>query len=145
MKTIVALIDFSDVTFKVLKQVHALAKGFGSHVVLLHVAPKNPVVVDVGLISPTVLQEPTPEQEHAEEAKLRELQESLAKFGVTSTVRQIHAAGVEQLLAEAGNHHPDLIVVGSHRHGSLFELLHSTITAQVVRKAPCPVVVVPSN
>ena len=42
MKTIVALVDFSDLTFKVLKQAHAQARAFDSEVVIMHVPPKKP-------------------------------------------------------------------------------------------------------
>ena len=77
MKTIVALIDFSDVTFKLLKEVHAVAKAFGSRVLLLHVASKQPVVVDVGLMAPTVAEAPSAEMMREEEGRMLELQESL--------------------------------------------------------------------
>ena len=145
MKTIVALIDFSDLTFKVLKQAHTLGKAFGSHIVLLHVVSKQPVVVDVGLISPTVMEKPSPERVSEEEARLRELCDSLAKFGVPATARQIHAADVSQVLDEAQSLAADLILVGSHRHGPLYNLLVGSVTDHVVRRAPCPIVIVPST
>lgn len=145
MKTIVALVDFSDLTFKVLKQAHHLAKAFESLVVLLHVVPKEPVVVDVGLISATVLRNPGPELINADGARLLELQDSLSKFGVDTTVKQLQAASVDEVLAEVRQLEADLIIVGSHHHGALYDLLVGSVTYNVLRQAPCPVLVVPAD
>jgi nucleotide-binding universal stress UspA family protein len=144
MKTIVALVDFSDLTFKILKEAHTLAKAFGSHVVILHVITKHPVVIDAGLVSPTVMEDPSPERIGEDEAHLLELRDSLEKFGVQASVRQIQAENVEQVLDEARNLEADLIIVGSHRHGKFYNLLVGSVTEHVLRHAPCPVVVVPA-
>ncbi len=144
MKTIVALVDFSDVTFKLLKQAHLLASSFGSAVVLLHVVSPDPVVVDFGM-APTVYRPPSPETVSAEHAKLVQLQESLEKFGVRTSTRQIQGSRVEDLLDECKRLHAELIIVGSHGHGAFYNLLVGSITAQVLKKAPCPVLVVPDD
>ena len=59
MNTIVVLVDFSDLSFKLMKHAHTLAKAFNSEVILLHVMPLMPSVVDFGLAAPTVM-EPQP-------------------------------------------------------------------------------------
>ena len=79
MKTIVALVDFSNDTFKVLKQVHQFAGAFGSRVILLHVVPPQPVVMDLGIASPTVLETPSPETLESERDVPRFLRELLAQ------------------------------------------------------------------
>ena len=144
MKTIVALVDFSDVTFKVLKQAHTLATAFGSQVVILHVVPPEPVVLDFG-VAPTVMREPSPETVQAEALRLRELEESLTKHGVQATSRQIHGTTLDSLLEECDKSNPDLIIVGSHRHGAFYSLVVGSVTAGVLKSANCPVLVVPSQ
>jgi nucleotide-binding universal stress UspA family protein len=37
----------------------------------------------------------------------------------------------------------DLIVVGTHHHGALYQFLIGTYTADILKKARCPVLVVP--
>lgn len=143
MKTIVALVDFSDMTFKVLKQAHQLASAFGSEVVLLHVVSPDPVVVDFGM-APTVYRPPSPETIAAEGNRMVQLQESLEKFGVRASTRQIQGTQVEDLIEECRRLGAELIIVGSHGHGSLYNLLVGSITAQVLKNAPCPVLVVPA-
>lgn len=144
MKTIVALVDFSDVTFKVLKQTHDLAKAFGSQVILLHVVPTTPLVVDYGVVSPTMAGEPSPEMIQEDQQKLDDLRESLAKFGIHATAVQFSGSTVESIQNECERLQADLIVVGSHGHGSFYNLLIGSVTADVLKRATCPVLVVPS-
>jgi nucleotide-binding universal stress UspA family protein len=144
MKTIAALVDFSDATFKVLKQAHTLATAFGSRVEILHVLPPEPVVVDFG-IAPTVMHEPSAEAVKQDADRLHELEDSLRKHGVQANARQIHGTSIESLLDECEKAQADMIIVGSHRHGAVYELLVGSITAGVLKRAKCPVLVVPAD
>jgi nucleotide-binding universal stress UspA family protein len=145
MKTIVALVDLSDLTFKVLKEAHALATAFNSEVIILHVVAKEPVVVDVGLISPVIMQEPSRElvQKHYEQ--LLEMRDSLIKFGVRASVQQLEGASVDTVLAETRKQNADLIILGSHHHSTIYDLLVGSVTNDVLKRAHCPVLVVPSD
>ncbi|MEO8353471.1 MAG: universal stress protein, partial [Chthoniobacteraceae bacterium] len=42
-------------------------------------------------------------------------------------------------------HGADMIVMGSHGHGSFYELLVGSVTSGVLRDARCPVLVVPAK
>lgn len=145
MKTIVALVDLSDLTFKVLKQAHTLAKAFGSEVIILNMVAKEPVVVDVGIVSPTVMRDPSPEVLEKEHSQLLEMRDSLEKFGVRASVRQQTDANVDTVLAETRKLHADLIILGSHQHSTFYNLLIGSVTNDVLRRAHCPVLVVPSD
>jgi len=114
MKTIVALVDLSDLTFKVLKQAHSLATAFHSEVIILHVLSKVPVVVDVGLVSPVVMQDTSPEVVHQQTEQLFEMRDSLIKFGVKASVEQLADPSVAGVLAETRRRNADLIILGSH-------------------------------
>ena len=115
MKTIVALVDLSDLTFKVLKQAHTLATAFHSEVIILHVVAKEPVVVDVGFISPVVMQEPSAEALQQHYAQLLEMRDSLVKFGVRARVEQLADASVESVLTETERLQADMIILGSSK------------------------------
>lgn len=145
MKTIVALVDLSDLTFKVLKQAHALAKAFNSQVIIMHVVTKEPVVVDVGLVSPVIMQDPSPERVQKQYSQLLEMRDSLVKFDVRATVQQLEGASVETVLAETKKVEADLIILGSHHHSTIYNLLVGSVTNDVLKRAHCPVLVVPSD
>ena len=39
----------------------------------------------------------------------------------------------------------DMIMLGSHGHGALFHLLIGSVSEGVIRRATCPVIIVPSK
>lgn len=145
MKTIVALVDFSDVTAKVLRQAQSLAEAFRSHVILLHGLQRKPVVVDMGVASPTLLESLTPEDIEADKAKLSNLAEPMKSAGIQVTIQQLPDATVEAIVAEAERLKADVIIVGSHHHGSLYNLVVGSVTSDVLKRAACPVLVVPND
>ena len=141
MNTIVALVDFSDTAFKILKHAHALAKAFESHVILFHVVPEEPVAVEFG----TLLEAPANDVGKAHQARLFEMRDSLARFGVKVTAQQFNGATVKDLLDESSGLGAELIIVGSHGHGPLYNMLIGSVTEEVLKRAPCPVLVVPGD
>lgn len=145
MKTIVALVDFSDVTANVLKHAQALAEAFRSHVIILHGLQKRPVVVDMGVASPTMLQNLTPEEIEAQRAKLRKLSGPIAGAGIKVSIEQLPDATVESIVEEARRLKADVIIVGSHHHGTFYDLIVGSVTSGVLRRAACPVLVVPGE
>jgi nucleotide-binding universal stress UspA family protein len=142
MKTIVALVDFSDVALNVLKQVQALAQAFRSHVTVLHGIQTKPVVADAGMTTATIFQEPTAEQIQADLARLEKLTEPLRASGVDVSLKQFHDATVDHVVEEALKLGADLIVVGSHHHNSFYNLLVGSVTTHILKRAKSPVLVV---
>lgn len=138
MKTILALIDFSDVTPKILDQAHALARTFGSDVVLLHIVPPDPVVVD---FEPPAA---APEVFEARRRSLFFLRDSLASRGVQVTAEQHSGVLLDTILEQVTQLNPDLIIMGSHGHGALYHLIIGSVTEGVIKHANKPVLVVPS-
>jgi nucleotide-binding universal stress UspA family protein len=57
--------------------------------------------------------------------------------------QQVTGQAVSVILARAAALKADYIVLGSHGHGAVFDLLVGSTTQGVLRKAPCPVLVVP--
>jgi len=149
MRKILALIDFSDVTSAVLTTTINVARAFNAKLVLLHVA------------TPEADREAHRERKdvsrHAVAAEMRRNHRALhimelqcRKLGVAATallVRGTSMGGnpIPKIMREVRKIKPDLIVVGSHGHKALCELLVGSVTAAVIRKAPCPVLLVPSR
>lgn len=144
MKTIVALVDFSDLAFKVMKHAHSLAKAFDSRVVLLHVVPPEPVMVGFGPASTTITRNANPDEVTKDADQLGELCESLKANGIDATTKQLQVSSVGEVLAECKSLSADMIIVGSHNHGPLYNLIIGSITQSVLKEAPCPVLVVPN-
>ena len=145
MKTIVALVDFSDLTFKVLKQAHTLAKAFDREVIILHTIPNDATLVDTEMIDPFTTQDPSPKVVRKHYSQLLEMRDSIIKWGVRATVRQLNGADVMDALAEARKLKADIIILGSHHHSAFYNMLVGSVTSEVLKRAPCPVLVVPSD
>lgn len=145
MKTIVALIDFSDVTDKVLEQAEKSALQSGARVVLMHLVPKEPVVVDLGIVSPTILEPPSGAKIKADHETLMDCHALLALAGVNVLMEQIVDGGVDKILEDCLRWDAELIILGSHHHSPLYNLFIGSFTKDVSKRAHCPVLVVPAD
>ena len=142
MKTIVALLDFSDLSSNVLKQVQTLALAFKSHVTVLHGIPPKPIIGDFTIASPERSEAPKPEEVRADLLRLEKLTGPLRASGVDVALKQFHDATVDHVVEEALKLSSDLIVVGSHHHNAFYNLLVGSVTELLLRRAKCPVLVV---
>ena len=142
MKNIVALVDFSDVAPNVLKHVLTLAQAFNSKVNVVHGMPVKTAVIDIGVASPAVSQEPTEKEMQEDLARLEKLTEPLRACGLGVSLKQFHGSTIDRIVEEALRSGTDLIVVGSHHHNAFYNLLVGSVTTKILTQAKCPVLVV---
>jgi len=142
MKTILVPVDFSDCATKVIKTAATIAESFSANLILLHVASPEPEFLgyDPG---PQSVRDSVAKELAKEHTFLQKLEQELASPGIKTTALAIQGYPVEKILEEARKLHADLIVMGSHGHGTLRNLLVGSVTEGVMRKAACPVLVVP--
>lgn len=143
MRTIVAALDFSDVTDTLIKTARDMAKAHGASLYLLHVEPPNPDFVGY---------EPGPD--HVRDNVAREairhfkeentLRDELRAAGLDAHSLVIQGPTVEKILAESAQLSADMIIVGSHGHGAVYHVVMGSVGQGVVSRAQCPVLVVPS-
>ena len=140
MKTILVPVDFSDATAGVIETARNFATAFGSRVVLLHVSEPEPDFVGFEP-GPMAVRQTVARDIRAEHRKIEALKESCGISDVLAL--NIQGPAIEKILHEAETHGAELIVMGSHGHGALYELLVGSVTAGVLKGAMCPVLVVP--
>ena len=143
MKTILVPIDFSDVTSAVVDTARRFASAFESHLVLLNVAEPEPDFVGFEAGPPTV-RVAVARDFKVERQRLDDLKVQCAASGADVTALHIQGPIVEKILHEAGEQQAELIIMGSHGHGALYDLLVGSVTHGVIKEATCPVVVVPA-
>ena len=144
MKTILVPVDFSDVTPKVTEQAETLARTFGARLVLLHVSEPEPDFVGFEP-GPVSVRTSVAQDFRKEHQQLDTLRTRVSNDGVEVLALHIQGPLVEKILDEADAQSADLIVIGSHGHGALFELLVGSVTSGVLRGSHCPVLVVPAR
>src|SRR5689334_20234156 len=147
MKTILAPIDFSDISDAVVREAEGLARGLNGRLVLLNVIqPALPLATDY--LSPAVVQSAVEMTDAAEKSAARKLARIARKVEAEAVpVEAVHEIGdpVTVVLAKAESLPADFVVVGSHGHSALFDLVAGSVAHGVLRKAKCPVIVVPAQ
>ena len=166
MADLLVPIDFSDTTAVVLATAARLARSLGFRIVLMHVeghghlgaAGQARQEVHLAANRPAALadQHHTPAPPfrtvhvagenvtalHAQELLQRSV-DALRADGLPVSPLLVSGKPVEKILVEAERLQPFLIVLGSHSHGALHHLLLGSVSEGVLRKANCPVVIVP--
>ncbi len=143
MKTILTPVDFSGVTMQVVEQAGDLAKALGCSVELFHALAPPVNVVTYAMPVEAFAKEIEFAQEQALR-KLGELKRHLDAKEVSCTTKFTQGHTVSSILEEAATIQAAFIVMGSHGHGAIYELLAGSTTHGVLHRAPCPVVVLPS-
>ena len=157
MKTILVPIDFSGATSRVLDLARQLGKAFGAQIHLIHVreipaplptsplaygAPGMPEMVPVP-VSEIVAQPIGPNEE--EKKKLKEWKAEIERAGLNVSVHEPTGDVVEEILECGKTTKADAIVMGRHGHGAMYNLLVGSVTEGVLKRAKCPVVLVPAT
>ena len=145
MTTIVTLIDYTDVTPKLIEQTERYAKALGSQVILVHVVSKDPMALVTDPVSQIPSEERRRELIAADFKHLSSLADLLTAVGINVQVRQLVDADIGKALAESEHWNAELIIVGSHHHGALYNWFVGSVTSDVIKTANCPVLVVPAT
>ena len=145
MKTILVPVDFSDVTLKVVKAAVHLAKPFQSKIILMHASEPAPQLLAIGPGPDAVPIPPTPEAPASPDytESLASLQEMISATGLASMTVDLQGSAIDLILDQAETSRVDLIVLGSHRRGPLSHLFLGSVADGVLRRARCPVLIVP--
>jgi nucleotide-binding universal stress UspA family protein len=142
MKTVLAPIDFSPVSLRVIEQATQIARAIGARLVLLNVVPPPPSLAS-GLDQADLAARVHLQAETEAAAKLSALQKQLRDDGVTAHV--VHHVGQPGpgILEQAERLDADYVVMGSHGHGAFYDLIVGSTTTRVLKQARCAVVIVP--
>jgi nucleotide-binding universal stress UspA family protein len=145
MKTILVPVDFSDVTLKVVKAAVHLAKPFQSKIILMHASEPTPQLLSIGSGPDAVPIPPTQEVPNSPDytESLASLQEMISGTGLPAMTVDLQGPAIDLILDQAETSRVDLIVLGSHRRGALSHLFLGSVADGVLRRARCPVLIVP--
>lgn len=144
MKTILAAVDFSAISAAVLAEAGYLARAGSGKVILLHVTEPTAAIIDFAIATVSVARVDEARVAQAK-ARLEEMRRELATAGTTAEVQHVIGAPVPEIVAAAGQFEADAIVIGSHGHSAFHDVFVGSTTAGVVKRAHCPVVVIPST
>jgi nucleotide-binding universal stress UspA family protein len=156
---ILLAVEMSEDDRPLLEVAKLYAKALGARLYLVHAVPPEPDFVglpkegeaepaggvategaEVGYAYDRGLAADRARAAHAELGVWRELMEAA---GVTTTALLIEGPPAEKIAGEAEKLGCGLIIVGAHNRGLLGRWLHGSTSRELLRDAPCPVLVVP--
>ena len=144
IKTILVPVDFSNCSREGLRYAIAFANEFGAKIILLHATYLGYVYSSEG----TAIYDIPGLQKAARktaERKMRELVRSVNFGAVKFETAFTDGSPVIDICAFAKDHDVDLIITSTHGFTGFTHVLIGSIAEQVVRHAPCSVLVVPSH
>jgi nucleotide-binding universal stress UspA family protein len=141
--SLLVALDFSAVAEAQLDVVREIATP--QHVIhLLHVAEPDPSFIGMEA-GPDEVRSQVAREFRQEHQRLGEMAALLRDAGHEVHPLLVQGPTIQTILAEAERVGAAMIVVGSHGHGKLFDLVVGSVSAGVIRKATVPVLVVPSR
>ena len=142
MKTILTPIDFSAISKAVVKSAAELARSLNARLILMHVVQPPVITSEYGAVMANI-QEIVALSEKTAARHLELMAHKLQAAGLESTSILLTGSATLHIVDQARKVGADYIVLGSHGHSALYDLLAGSTASGVLKKSPCPVVVVP--
>ncbi len=141
MKLLVA-VDLSKASSYVIEAVHRVALATDAEVYVLHTIIPLPGIAGPEF-NPVTEQQELSERYLDERDELNELVTQLVDADVNASALMAQGDPVKTILRQAERLDAELIVVGSHGHGMMFDALVGSTSSGILRKSTIPVLVVP--
>jgi nucleotide-binding universal stress UspA family protein len=143
MKTILVPIDLARNSGRVVSAARDLARGTGSRLVLLHVTEPPPVELRGRGFAAAQINGMLAVIEQRAARRLSAIARRFARADCPIRAEQLAGSSVAVILQRARALKARWLVLGSHGRGAAFDLLVGSTAQGVLRRAPCPVLVVP--
>jgi nucleotide-binding universal stress UspA family protein len=139
-RQVVCPTDFSPDSADALSHAVAVCRALGAELTVAHVHPRElPVAAEFAYLSPAPLDR---EERDALVARLEAFAEPARTRGVTTHTRLLEGAPSSELVRLAEELPADLLVTGFHSDARLKHMLLGSVTEELLRHAPCPVLTV---
>lgn len=139
---LLAAVDLSKASGYVIEAVHRVALATDAEVCILHTIMPLPGMAGPEF-NPVTEQQELSERCLDERDELNELVAQLVDVDVNASALMAQGDPAKTILKQAERLDVELIVVGSHGHGMMFDALVGSISAGILRKSTVPVLVVP--
>ena len=143
MKILVG-IDFSESTEKIAKKTEEIATALSAKIWLLHVAEPEPdcIAFKEGLQSERDF---LAKKFHEEHCQIQEIADRFRETGLDTTALLVQGITVKVILNQASKLNVDMIVVGSHGRGMVYQLLVGSVSEELLHKSEYPILVIPTH
>ncbi len=144
MEQILVAVDFSDITETVIHTATKLALDLDASLCIVHTEIPEPDFVGFEA-GPQVVRDQVAHEISRHMHKLDEIHARIEHLGLQVKCLDMQGDAVDVIIKEAKRFHADLIVLGAHEHGALYHLVFGSIREDLIKHAPCPVLIVPAH
>jgi nucleotide-binding universal stress UspA family protein len=144
VENILVALDFSEVTVEVIKHASQLGRALSAKLWLVHAGEPEPAFIGYES-GPQTVRDAVAGDLREDHRRTQQVAEKLRRSGLEATALCPQGSTVETILREAEKLHADLIVMGSHGRGAVYRALLGSVSEGVLRKAACPVLIVPAR
>jgi nucleotide-binding universal stress UspA family protein len=144
MKTILTPIDSSAISSDVVKTAGELASALNARVALITIVQPPVFTAEYTPVLENIA-EMVAIGERAATNLLDKVRNELTARGVTVDTAQFSGSPIVHITEQAEKLNADFIVMGSHGHTAIYDLLVGSTTHGVLKRAKCPVVIVPPS
>ena len=142
---ILVAVDLSSASPKILHYVKTLALNLSAKVWLLYAEKPDLGFVGFGPGRPQSVLDQVADEFEKKRKELQDETDKLKNSGIDAEALLVQGVAVEVILDEAGKLKTDLIVVGSHGHGTVYHLMVGSVSEGVLHRSTCPVLVIPTH
>jgi nucleotide-binding universal stress UspA family protein len=142
LKTILVAVDLKSSDQALIQHASALAEKFKSTVWIIHIAAPDPDFVGYG-VGPVYIREMRAEELRKEHKALQSLANELQGKSIQAEALLIQGPTVDMLKEEVKKLNIDLLIMGSHKHGFLYETWVGHTSVKVIKEIPIPVLIIP--
>jgi nucleotide-binding universal stress UspA family protein len=147
-------VDLSESTERIINKVEEIAKALSAKVWVIHVA--KPMATDIFMteqeinstgydVDTKLIRDSIAKRFHNEHRQTQEISVRLRNLGLEATALLLEGEVADAILMEASKLDVDIIVVGSHRHGAMHQLLMGSVSEVVLRRSERPILVIPTH
>ena len=130
------------VTHAVIQVAEREAKLRDANLLLLHVGPADTAIHDLGTTLTAHLNaDDAPDWKR----RLGAIASGLEKRGVNVTPVLAKGSAANEIITTAESENVDIIILGTHGRGALYDLVTGSVCEGVLRRTKCPVLIVPRS
>ena len=142
MKNILVAVDFEDETQMLVDKALELAQKLGSKIWLLHIAPNSPDYVGYSM-GPQYIRDNVAVGLRNEHKLIQKYADQLKAKNVEAEGLLVQGATSETILKESAKLNIDLVVIGHHKHSSLYKIFVDDVDSEIISNSKVPVLIIP--
>lgn len=148
MKNILVAIDAENESQELIAKAKEFAIPFSAKIWILHIIEPTPEFIDYQInehfiVGPQYIRNLDEDKKAEEHKMLQKLADKIIAEGVDAEGITIVGPTIDMIVEEVHTLNVDMVVIGSHKHGFLYNALIGDTTTKVIKKSNVPILVVP--